>query len=181
MNSMTAVHRNKKNKTPGYGGFTLIESIVYIAVLVMTLLVVVFAVAGIGKSYARVRSHQILGRAAAFSLERLSREIRFASSVDTVQSSFGVSPGIVVLSFTNPARTLKVYAENGTLKMDEDGVYIGDLTSSKVYVSSFIVRRFQTGESEGIRIETTLQASDGKATTTESFYTTAVMRGSYSL
>lgn len=177
MYSQQHIRKTDQNKK----GFTLIEAIVYVTILVMTLVVVVFAVAGIGKSYARVRSHQTLGRVAAFSLERISREIRFANSVDTIQSLFDVSPGIVVLSFTNPSRTLKVYVQNGVLKIDENGVYAGDLTPPKVYVSSLIIKRFQTGESEGIRIEAGFDTSDGRATTTEKFYTTAVMRGSYAL
>lgn len=160
-------------------GFTLAEMVMYISILIIVLITVILAIVGIMKVYTFTQAQTRIGRAAEITLARMTREVRFADSADTVVSSFGTHPGALALTSSNPTRTTKFYLDNGTMKFDEDGAYAGDLTPEKVFVSSFIVRHIQVDSSDAVRIEMTLDASGRTGTTSETFYATAVMRGSY--
>lgn len=161
------------------GGFTLMETLIYVAILALTLTTIIVAVIGISRSYANTQAQMRIGRTAAFSLSRMTREIRFADTADTVLSSFGAHPGTLALQMSNPTRTMRFYLDNGTLKFDQDGAYVGNLTPEKVFVSSFVVRHLQVDSSSAIRVELTLDSLGRTGTTSETFYATVVMRGSY--
>lgn len=162
-----------------HSGFTLAEVVVYVSILTLTLVSVMLAIAGVMRSYADTQAQTRIGRAASLSLARITYETRFAVAADTVQSSFGSHPSTLVLTAANPTRTVRFYVDNGTLKFDEDGVYAGDLTPEKVFVSSFIARHMQVDSSSAIRVEITLDSLGKTGTTSETFYMTTVMRGSY--
>lgn len=176
---MNRTDHTGKKENKNIGGFTLIEVLLYVVIFSLTLAAVVFAVSGVLRSYTNTQAKTRIGRAAALSLSRMTHEIRLANSADTVQSSFGAHPGVLALVASSPTRTTRFYVDNGTLKFDENGAYAGDLTQEKVYVSSFIVRHIQVGSSSGIRVELTLDSHAKNGTTSETFYSTTVMRGSY--
>jgi type II secretory pathway pseudopilin PulG len=160
-------------------GFTMVEVVMYVSILALTLVAVVTTILGVSRSYVDTQAQQRIGRAAAFSLERMTREIRFADSANTVLSTFGTHPGVLALSESNPTRATRFYIQNGVLKFEENGVYAGDLTPAKVFVSSFIVTHIQVDASSAIHIELQLDSRGKMSTTSEKFYTTTVMRGSY--
>lgn len=160
-------------------GFTLVEMVMYVSILVIVLMTVILAIVGVMRVYTFTQAQTRIGRAAEITLARMTREIRFADSANTVTSSFGTHPGVLALTSSSPTRTTKFYLDNGVMKFDEDGVYAGNLTLEKVFVSSFIVRHIQVDSSDAVRIELTLDAAGRTGTTSETFYATAVMRGSY--
>jgi len=160
-------------------GFTLAEMVMYVSILVVVLMTVILAIVGIMKVYTFTQAQTRVGRAAELTLARMTREIRFADSANTVTSSFGTHPGVLALASSNPTRTTRFYLDNGVMKFDENGAYAGNLTLEKVFVSSFIVRHIQVDSSDAVRIELTLDSFGRTGTTSETFYATAVMRGSY--
>lgn len=169
-------HQRKKN---GTNGFTLLEMVVYVAILSLTLVSVIVAISGVMRAYGNTQAQTRIGRAAAFSLSRMTHEVRLADAANVPQSSFGSHPGALALSSSAPARTVRFYVENGTLKFDENGAYAGDLTPEHVFVNSFVVHHLQSDASDAVRLVLTLDAATRTGTTSETFYTTAVMRGSY--
>ncbi len=161
-------------------GLTLIETLMYVSVLTLVLVVVLLAIVGVSRAYTYTQAQTRIGRTAEIVLSRMVREIRAAQKADTVQSSFGTHPGALALTTSNPTRTARFYISNGVMRFEENGVYAGDLTQEKVTVDSFIVRHIQVDSSDAISIELTLSSAGTTGTTSETFYATAVMRGSYS-
>ncbi|MBI3633950.1 MAG: hypothetical protein HY226_06725, partial [Candidatus Vogelbacteria bacterium] len=82
-------------------GFTFIELIVYISVLVAVFLVFSSSVLSISKSYGQLRIIRDLDFAAIDSMERITREVRGASSVDSTQSVLGINVGTLLVNQTD--------------------------------------------------------------------------------
>lgn len=160
-------------------GITLVETLMYVSVLVLVLVTVLLAIVGVSRAYTHTQAQTRIGRAAEVTLSRMVREIRAAHGADTVQSSFGTHPGALALTASNPTRTVRFYLSDGVMRFDENGSYAGDLTHDNVTVTSFIARHIQVDSSDAVSIEVTLASAGKTGTTSETFYATAVMRGSY--
>ena len=79
-------------------GFTILETIIYIAILGVVIFAIFQSVTTTLVTHKSIKLSQTLESSGAVSLERILREIRNASSVDTAGSSFDVSPGVLKLS-----------------------------------------------------------------------------------
>lgn len=172
-------HR-KTRKANSLTGFTLIEIVVYIAILAAVSVVAVETVLRINRALAAIRVTRTLDIAAAAAMERTIRTIRDAKAVDAAGSVFGVSPGILKLTGAEtPPATRRFTLSGGSLQYEEGGNPAIALTPPGVSVIGLVFRGTTTPHSTAIRIELTLAASSGRATTTQSFYDTAVLRNSY--
>lgn len=163
-------------------GFSLVETLLYTAVLSLVLLVVAETTIAVIRSTRTLRVAWRIERDAGFALERMVREIRDAESVNLGQSVLGAHPGALALNTTNTsgeARAVLFSLTNGALYLTEDGVVVGPLSSEEVTVSNLIFRHILTGHSEGVKIELALSSGSGGALRTENFYATAVLRDSY--
>jgi hypothetical protein len=163
-------------------GISLTEMIIYISLLTIILVVIINSLVSIVKSYRVIKSARDIETSAVLALDRMEREIRNAVNVDAGNSVFNTNLGSLGLNTVDDsgnAATVKFYLDNGALVISENGVYSGPLTVSGVNISTLIFRRITTPNSTGVKIEMTLQAANGAATTTANFYDTALLRGSY--
>jgi len=163
-------------------GFTLIEMIVYVAILSAVFILVVNTILIVSRSYSAIKVTSDINSSASISLERLIREIRLASGVDTIQSNLGTHPGRLFLNTVDSLgapMTLDFYIENNLLKLKKNGVLSGTLVRDNIQVTNLIFRHIELGVSEAVKIEMRIQGTEGKSTKTEDFYGTAVLRGSY--
>lgn len=165
-------------------GFTLVELVVYIAILVLALVIIIEAMAGFAKVYHRVAASQSLARSGSYAMERMVREIRNAQSIDQTGSTFGAHPGRLTL-VTPAAGGTTVSSEfsiaSSSLQLSRDGVVLGTLTTPGTVVDNLVFYRMATSTSEAVRIILTLSATYGTSTVSATFYDSAVLRGSYSL
>lgn len=163
-------------------GFSLIEAVVYIAMLSAVLVLfagIVLAVSGSYAKHAVLRSMDVAGITA---MERMTREIRGASSVDAAGSTLGVTPGVLSLNRALPAGgsskiSFQVTGQNIQVKVDNADQ--GTLLPPEVTVSSLIFRQIDSGKSQAVKIEMSLAGSIGNATSSGSYYSTVILRGSY--
>jgi prepilin-type N-terminal cleavage/methylation domain-containing protein len=163
-------------------GFSLIEMIIYIAIVSMMMMLVVGTMFGVVNAYAELRLVRNVENSAIISLDRLMREIRQASSVDTVQSTFGTNPGTLVLNTTDTSgatTTVEFYITNGVMNVKKGGVFIGPLTSSSTAITNLVYTYLSTTTSSAIKIDMTLSSTRKATTKTGSFHTTTVLRGMY--
>lgn len=164
-------------------GFTLIETIIYICIFALILIALVQTIISVNKSYGAIKSNQALEMSASDSLNRMSRDIRNATSIVMASSSFNSHPGRLTLNSKDGSgvvRTVEYYIDGSKmLQIIENGVSGGKLTSSSTPVSNLVFRLIDTGNSSAIKIDLSLQVQKNKATTTESFSATYVLRGSY--
>ena len=165
-------------------GFTLIETIFYLTFLVILLGIVISLIVSLSKSHQTIQATKNLESSAIFSLERMTRDIRSASSVDVGQSQLATSPnGVLVLHTTDIAgnpETLKFYVSTitGAISVDADGTYVGPLTLAGVLVNQLEFRLATSTDSQAVKIDLGLTSVSGSASTTKNFYSTIVLRGS---
>lgn len=160
--------------------FTLLETLVYVAVLVVTTALVTTTVVGMLRPAARLRAARAINTSALSSLERMSREIRNAATIDTLGSVFGTHPGRLALTaFDGETPLTRTFYLEGTMLQVDNGSAVGALIGPDVLVSSLVFYRLLSGTSEGVRIEMELSTTTSSGTRRETFYTTVMLRDSY--
>lgn len=156
-------------------GFSLIETIVYVAIFSILLASVTYATTVLFSSYQKTKVIRRIENSAIASLDRMERDIRDSKSVDLANSVFNVSPG--VLTLISGATTTKYYISNNQIYISENGSVLGPITFSSVNVSSLIFNYISTSTSEAVRVSMTITGAS--STPARNFYDTAVLRGSY--
>ncbi len=154
----------------------------YISLLSLALVVVSESALLMVRAATNLRASAHLAADASASFSRLTREIRGALSVADAGSVFGIHPGVLVLETTDAVgvpKTMEFKSLDGTLYLFENGISSGALTGSSTALTSLIFRKVATARSTGVKIEMTLRNAIGAASSTESFYSTVVLRGSY--
>ncbi len=162
-------------------GYTLLEAIIYIAILAMLTVTFINLLFTMVKSYTEFRLTRNITASASLVMERIVREIRQATSVD-LTSTLGSHPGRLLLNTTDgngAATTRDFYLTLGTLMVKEGSGAAASTTAKSVSVDNLVFRQINTANSSAIKIEMTLTAKRGEVSRTEKFYNTAVLRGSY--
>lgn len=157
-------------------GFTLIEILIYVALLAVLVAAIVQVIPTLGKSARALRSERRLANAADLAIESLIRDIRQASEIITSSSSFGVNPGVLVLrlpqapgSQTIVSRTFSL--SSSRLQRQDDLGLTEFLTPPEVLLSNLVFWHKSATTSEIITIQITLDS--------ENFYGSAVLRSKY--
>ncbi len=161
-------------------GFSLAETIVYIALLAIIFIVVINSLVAIMTSYYTVKSSKDIENSAMLGLDRIERDTKNAASIASISTSTNPN-SITINTFDTNGNPLvdRFYVATGTLSVDENGIYSGPLSVSGVTVTSLIFSPINTGNSSGVRIQMTLQTGSGNAFKSKNFFDTALMRGSY--
>jgi type II secretory pathway pseudopilin PulG len=152
----------KKNKK----GYTLVEMIIYISLIVMIMISVVGIVIAVMKSNKYVGALNEIENSAILSLNRISREIRIASSATLLNSS-NISFGTTTIYLNSSLGQIYI----------NDGSGPNPLTSSKVNVSRLFFTKITSTSSTAIKIEMTLNTSSSDISLSKDFNTTTVLRG----
>ncbi|MSR71568.1 MAG: prepilin-type N-terminal cleavage/methylation domain-containing protein [Candidatus Taylorbacteria bacterium] len=154
-------------------GFSLIEMIIYIAIVSATFLLVVNVCLTISRSYTTLRNAKNIQDAVSLGFESIVREIRDASNVDLSESNMGVNDGRLALNtiYNNVPSVVEFYLSSTTLYMERDNVVQGPLTSKGVSVTNLKFEYMATSTSHAVKINMTVNGND--------FYDTIVLRGSY--
>jgi hypothetical protein len=163
-------------------GSSVVEAVIYIFIFSLLSLAVVNALQSVTRSYRLIQASFALESVGHTALERIARDARDSTSIDTAVSTFGTSPGNLVLNGTDSSgndQTIEFYVLNGAIRVKENNVDIGPLTSSKATVTSLIFTSIITGNSQAVRIEVTAESGQGETYKSRTFRTTAVLRGSY--
>ncbi len=158
-------------------GFSLVEVLVYLAVTVLISLAGVQTYLSLDTVLVRNKTERAVNHSAMVALERLGHEIRNAISVNTAQSTFASSPGELTLIYGTTTANFAV--SSGALILTLNGTEIGPLTSSNVIVENFTVNRYVGTTTDLIRVGLTLSGNSKAASTTRTYYTSAVLRGTY--
>jgi Tfp pilus assembly protein PilE len=166
----------------GIKGFSLVEMIVYIAILTLLVGVMLASLRSVVVTYRHIKISRAIETSALTALERITREIKNGQSITLAQSVFGTASSSITIvgkDTLETAKTSYIYLQNGVLKIREGGVEKGQLTSSTTQVTNFTLRLVDQTASDAIKIEMSLQAGAGDFIKNETFYSTAILRGSY--
>lgn len=166
-------------KSQRHKGFSLIEMLVYIAVLILMLAIIIDVVLSVVRSQRIIQSVMSIDNSAILGIERIEREVRQSDSVDIATSILSVNPGKLVLKSTDESgnpRTVEFGLSSGRLMFKENGIEEGALTEARAEVTSLIFRRFASSTIEGIRVEMTIESGTSTNYRTETFYSTSIVR-----
>ncbi|KKW13873.1 MAG: hypothetical protein UY54_C0026G0006 [Parcubacteria group bacterium GW2011_GWA2_50_10b] len=163
-------------------GSTLIETVIYIFIFALLSGVMASALFSITRSYAIIESSVTLETTAETALERIVRETRNSLSIDAVESVLGSSPGTLVLNTTDEngaAATLAFSLSGEAVRVKENGIDIGPLSSGKARVTRLLFTPVNTVNSSAVRIEMVVESGQDANYKSKIFHTSAVLRGSY--
>ncbi len=171
---------NKKQK-----GFTIIESVIYIALLVIMTGALVEAMVKLSVYYRQVNEIVAVESSGINAMDRIIRETRSASSINSAGSAFNISSGALSLNTTNAVGSSTVIkfalaTTTGKIMLYEDNASLGPLTSENAFVSSLVFKQYSTTTSAAVKVEMIIDGmSSSTSHVSENFYGTAVLRGSY--
>lgn len=163
-------------------GTGLIEGIFYIGILVFLTLMVVQTLVPLGRAFRSLSAMRDLDITAQTALERMSRDIRGSTSVDTGASTLDSSPGLLKLNTTTSDGTPTTVAfslSSSTLNIIEAGVDIGAITSSSTRITTLTFSKITTTNSQAVKIQMIVESGTSTTYRTKTFYTTVVLRNSY--
>ncbi|OHA15030.1 MAG: hypothetical protein A3G52_02795 [Candidatus Taylorbacteria bacterium RIFCSPLOWO2_12_FULL_43_20] len=171
-----------KIKVRKTAGFSLVEIIIYTAILAAASAVVVSTLLALTSSFENVKSGKSIAGSANVALERITREIRNSKSADLAVSQFNVNPGVLKLNAVDQSGdeyTIKFYIDGGVVMVEKNSESAVALTSSQTVANDLTFRRVITSVGEAIRVELALESDSNGQLKSEKFYAAAVMRGSY--
>jgi type II secretory pathway pseudopilin PulG len=165
----------KHTRTQGY---TLLETVFYIAIFIVVLVAVLDMLVTLSKSFMRVRAYNEVRVSGMNAMERMAREIRMANSRDAGSTADDLL--INTIDEAGAAKTVELYWDGAAKNVNiiDRGVNKGPLAGSSTEITSLIFRNASTTKGEVIKIE--MIARSKKLTDiAANFYDTIVMRGGY--
>lgn len=162
-------------------GFTLVEMIIYIAFFATLSVLALDSTLLVMKSFYNIRLSQNINQSATVGLERMSREIRNAYEIDTINSTFGTTPGRLTLKTkdsTGVNTTIEFYVSGSQLAIKEGGVDKGSLMTKNAVLTNLVFRQIANPNSRAVKIEMTIRDTRGVLQKDVNFYDTIVLRGS---
>lgn len=155
-------------------GYTLVEMLFYIGIFAIISVFIVNALITTSRAFANARATRALNTSAEAAMERMTREIRLADSIDAT-SVFNATPGTLKLAsidaITGNPQTMTFSLASGKVELQKSSGALQDLTSSSVSVSSLIFRQIVGSSSPAVKIEMTINGTN--------FYDTALLRRAY--
>lgn len=159
-------------------GFTLIETVIYIAIISVFLVSVIQFSTNVIRTGEKARVMNEVQQNARFALERITREIRSADSVNIGASTFDSHPG--VLSISKGGANTVFDLSGGVLRITEGAGSPVNLTTGSVNITNLVFENFSViNRTQNIRISITVEhsASDSlEYVTSKTFNTSVVIR-----
>ena len=164
-------------------GISLLEALIYVAIVTLLTVVVVNTAVVMTTVSAKARLKRNVLSEGGLSVERITREIRLADSVDISGSTLGVHPGVLrlntIVGFDDETPTTReFYLEDGTLMIKEGTSTAVPLTSA-VRVSRLVFYRTVASTSEAASVVLTAEDTFRGLLESHTFYSTSVLRRSY--
>ncbi|MBU6370675.1 MAG: prepilin-type N-terminal cleavage/methylation domain-containing protein [Patescibacteria group bacterium] len=170
-----------------HSGFTLVEMVIYLALMTAISIVLVRSLVLVFNSNRAAFAEMNLRNAAYSAMENMVREIRGSISIDSADSTLYPSQaGILALNQTdgngNPIVVEFATSSSGALDISRGAAppaLVGPVTGNGAQVAALVFTPITTKNSTAVRIALELSASVNGATQTQWFYDTAILRNSY--
>jgi len=163
-------------------GFSLLEMVIYVAIMALIMVVVVNTIIVMIFSQKRIENLRTIEHSAAVAMERLTRELREASSIDLGQSILGSHPGKMVINVideNNNPQTIEFYLEGQTFVIEESNIGTSSpLIDPGARVTNLIFYSPTASSSRAVRIEMSIEAGQGQFLKSETFYNAVLLRNS---
>ncbi len=137
---MNPPSHNQRRPAGASAGFTLLEMLVYLAVITVVLTAAASLSFAFLSANARAMANVETGRNARFAVDRMATAVREAAGVNFSDSVFGLNPGRLSLATGDPATDPTVFTvSGGRLFIQQGAGPVLPLTSPAVVVTEFTV------------------------------------------
>ncbi|RJQ33648.1 hypothetical protein C4568_04195 [Candidatus Parcubacteria bacterium] len=163
-------------------GVSLIEMLIYTAILILIVMAVGSTVLAFSRVYRSIIAEQKVEEAGHVAMERIMREIKKGSSIDSAGSSFASATGALALNTTDDGGDpiiVRFFLSDSNMHVSEDGEDIGPLLPQGASVTRFYLTSITTAISRAVKVELTVESGTSTSYRSKNFYGTAVLRGSY--
>ena len=159
--------------------YSLVEMLIYVSILSVISFLMVSTVLSFIGSYRQLVALRIVEHSGIDAMEKMTRDIRAGTTIDTVNSTFGTNPGVLTLITTanNVSTTTKFYLQNGIVKVDINGSYFGPITSSTASTTSIVFTKLNSSISNAVKIDMTVSATVGTTSRTKTYHSTVILKG----
>ncbi|MFZ2150050.1 MAG: hypothetical protein WAV15_02745 [Minisyncoccia bacterium] len=170
---------NKKDriilKSKNQEGYAILELFFYVSFLSLLSLVVINSMITMAQSFKETETQSELLRAGG-AMERISREIRQAESINLIT---GTSLKLNTRDEDGNSKTVEFALLNFNIRFLENDVFIGNLNTPNIIVSSLSFAEITTTEGKAVKVTLSIQSTNDKYGRTVDFFDTVGLRGSY--
>lgn len=166
-------------------GISLIEAIIYTAIILFLMVVVVNTSFVVLSSANKTHLKRIILGEAGIAVERMVREIRLADAVNVSQSVLGVNPGVLqlstIVSSEDTTPTTREFYLSGNMLMMKEGAGTALPLTRDASVTNLVFYHIvaQSTTSQAVSFELTAEKSFKDRVESHTFNATAVLRRSY--
>lgn len=157
-------------------GFTLVEVLIYLAILVLVATGAVTFLLSLDELIDQYTIETALYRSGTSVLERVLVEVRQANELDTVNTVIN-DPDTGVLSLNNDGVNTRFIKSGDELQIMREGVNEGNLMSEEVTVNGFTVYQYDLGDGTLVRVRLTMSATVDGVTKDLTLYGGGIIRG----
>jgi len=160
-------------------GFSVMEIIIYLSIFTVMSIVVINSFIIILSSFSSIRTNHDLLDSGSMAMERITREIRNAKSIDLTGSNsvFESNSGAIRLKDVDGTSYIDITRSTNFLNLSKNGTLFGNLLAPNIIVTKLYFRHIVTAKGEAIKIEMILQDKRSKINKTANFYDTVTLRG----
>ena len=169
-----------KNITKKYVGYSIIEILIYVAILGTISIFSVESIISVFNGFKHLNVVSQISNNANVSLELMLRDIRRASDVDGDVSVFKTNPGVLRLIIDSGY--VDYFLSGNILQRIENGGSVENITTSTTDVTNLVFFReiSESGvSSEIIKIDITIRSGENRFQKSKKFFGSAVLRGMY--
>jgi len=156
-------------------GYVLLETIFYIVIFVILSIAVTNSMITMVKAFKETTIQAELMQGGNV-MERISREIRQAYSINSISTSD------LKLNSTDSVETNKTieFALVGSnIALTENGVLTGNLNTPNIAITGLTFTQINTAKGVAVKILLTIKSNHDSQNRPENFYDTLVLRGAY--
>ncbi|MES2314661.1 MAG: hypothetical protein V4524_01860 [Patescibacteria group bacterium] len=162
-------------------GFTLLETIIYAAGLILLLGAMLTLLFTTYNWYRNATIGSRVDQVGTTLADRIERDIRTGQSIDTTNTAFATSSGTLSLNaLVNSSNIVKRYAlTSGRISYQENSGALQYLSPTDITVTRFYLKDILTGVSEAVKFNIDITYSTKTGTTTRTYSDVSIMRNSY--
>ncbi len=159
-------------------GFSLIEVIVYMAILILILFIILGSLVMVTDIQEKVIAGKDLNKSATVSIDRILRETRSSTSIDIDNSVFDDQNGVLSLEHEDTEDEIIFYLSDSSLYLEKEGE-TQRLTHKGTDVLYFNIDKIESDVFDAVKVRIGFSHPYSDGSIEQSFRSTAILRGSY--
>ena len=163
-------------------GFSLVEVVLYVGLFTLLSTMSMNSLFQTVRAFNDLRISRDVDDSSVQIMERLTRDIKSASSIDLASSTFGATPGKLTLNTINASGTplvVQYFVASSSLHIKENGVDKGPIMSVKTNIDALVFYYINTGKTLAVKTELHISSTRSSTRDADNFYDTSILRGTY--